>query len=288
MSTYDEDFDEIYADDEESEESQYLVFSAAENKYAVPALEVREMLPPQKVVQIPDAPPWIRGVVNVRGVTFSLIDFRKRIGGQSMYEIQTDLLGQLDARKQEHIHWLDQLEYSVSNNTDFEGEVNPHKCKFGQWYDNYSSDNAAVKLELKKFDKPHRAIHETARHALELKNAGKQQEAIDLINARRNNELNRMITLFATLKQHIKTSHKEVVVLIENSAHRFAIAVDRVESVETLETDEEVGLEGFQSDQHSFARNAQVAKRNGGEEIVYIVATDWIFSGSEELQVPQQ
>lgn len=224
MSTYDEDIDDIYSDDEENEETQFLIFLTAENKYAVPALEVREMLPPKKEVKIPDAPRWVRGVVNVRGETFTLIDFRKRIGGRSVYEMQTDLLNQLDTRQQEHIHWLDQLEDSVANNTDFEGEVNPHKCKFGQWYDNYVSDNAAVNLELKKFDKPHRAIHETARHALDLKNAGKQQEAIDLINARRNNELDRMITLFSTLKQHIETSNKEVIVLIENSTHHYALA----------------------------------------------------------------
>ncbi|MFW5712119.1 MAG: chemotaxis protein CheW [Spirochaetota bacterium] len=286
MSTYDEEFDDIYSDDEENEDSQFLIFSAAENKYAVPALEVREMLPPQKVVQIPGAPPWVRGVINVRAETFTLIDFRSRIGGQSINEVNAELLRQLEVREREHVHWLDQLEAAVAEDAPFEGEIDPHRCKFGQWYDNYVSDNAAINLQLKKFDQPHRTIHETARHALELKDSGKQQAAVDLINARRNNELDRMRNLFHTLKEQIKTSYKEVVVLIENSEQHYAIAVDRVESVETLETEDEVGLHGFQSRQDSFARNAQIATRKGGDEIVYIVDTVWIFSGSESLELP--
>lgn len=288
MSTYDEEFDDIYSGDEESEETQFLIFSAAENKYAISALEIREMLPSQKVVSIPDAPKWVRGVVNVRGETFTLIDFRSRIGRQSMFEVNEELFSQLEAREKEHIQWLDQLEAAVAEDIPFAGEVDPHKCKFGHWYDNYVSDNAAINLQLKKFDQPHRAIHDTARHALDLKAAGKQQEAIELINARRNNELDRMRGLFGSLKEQILTSYKEVVVLIESSVQHYAIAVDRVESVEALDTEEEGGLHGFQSKQNSFARNAQVAKRRDNDDIVYIVDADWIYSGSEALEIPSQ
>ncbi len=286
MSTYDEEFDDIYSDDEESEETRFLIFSAAENKYAVPALEIREMLPPQKVVLIPDAPKWVRGVVNVRGETFTLIDFRSRIGGKSMFEVNEELFNQLEAREREHIQWLDQLEAAVAENTPFAGETDPHKCKFGRWYDNYISDNAAINLQLKKFDQPHRAIHNTAQHALDLKAAGKQQEAVDLINARRNNELDRMRGLFNSLKEQIRTSYKEVVVLIERPVQSYAIAVDRVESVEALDIEEDVNINGFQSKQNSFARNARVAKRRDSDEIVYIVDTEWIYTGSESLEIP--
>lgn len=270
---------------EEADNELYLIFTAGSNKYAIPALDVREMLPPQQVVHLPEAPPWIRGVVNVRKATFTTIDFRKRVGHMSIKEENDDLFNQLAEREKEHIRWIDQLEHSVTDNVPFQGEIDPHKCKFGRWYDNFVSPNAALELHLKKFDMPHKAIHDTAQEILRLKNTDAKQEAMDLINSRRNRELAQLIALFDSLKKQIRTSHKEVIILVENEKNKYALAVDAVESVEPLNADNNTGLEGFQNSKSSFARHSSVSQRRDSQEIVYIVDTDWINHGSEDIRI---
>ncbi len=272
------------ADFEETDNELYLIFSAGSNKYAIPALDVREMLPPQQVVHIPEAPPWVRGVVNVRKATFTTIDFRKRVGQRSIKEENEDLFNQLTKRKKEHIQWIDQLEHSVTDNVPFQGEIDPHRCKFGRWYDNFVSPNAAIELHLKKFDMPHKAIHDTAQEVLRLKNADANEEAMDLINSRRNRELAQLIALFDSLKNQISTSYKEVIILVENEKNKYALAVDAVESVESLNAENNAGLEGFQNSESSFARHSSVSQRIDSQEIVYIVDTDWIYRGGEDIK----
>jgi purine-binding chemotaxis protein CheW len=278
------DFEDIYADDsDETAEHQQLVFSAENVNFALPVTAVREMLPVQEVVHIPNAPEWVRGIINVRSETFRLVDFRKRVGMMGLEEEENALIEELDKREREHKQWIDKLEEAVTNNREFEGETDPHKCNFGRWYDNYQSPNAEVMFELKKFDKPHRAIHKAAEEALALKNEGKHDEAIALIDNRRNGELARLVTLFDTLKATIKSGRKEVIVLVETDTDKYAIVVDKVEVVESLRISGESTLATFQTDARGFARHAQVARREKEDDIVYLVEPGWIIQGAEEV-----
>ncbi len=278
------DYEDIYADDsEDAVENQQLVFSAEDVHFALPVSVVREMLPVQEVVHIPNAPGWVRGVINVRNETFRLVDFRKRVGMNGLEDEENALIEDLDKREQEHKEWIDKLEEAVTNDREFEGEVDPHKCNFGRWYDNYQSPNTEVMFELKKFDKPHRAIHQAADEALALKNEGKLDDAIALINNRRNGELARLVTLFDSLKASIKTGRKEVIILVETESDKYAVVVDKVEVVETLRISEESTLASFQTDARGFARHAQVARREKEDEIVYFVEPGWIIEGAEEV-----
>jgi len=274
---------DIYEDEEGIQ--QYLIFLAADRYFAVPALSVREMLPLQEIVALPEAPVWVRGVINVRNETFTLVDFRKRIGLAGTEEENDQLVEELNRRELEHMHWLDQLEESINDDIPFEGETDPHRCRFGLWYDTYTAPNVAVQLELKKFDEPHKAVHGTAEKALSLKQEGKVEEARALINKHRKGELARMLTLFGSLKQLIRNSAKEVTVLVEDSGLKFSMVVDGVESVETLESEENTALKSFQQEDGKFVHHTRVAKRGESGTIVYIVNPAWIIEGGD-YQVP--
>ncbi len=282
------DFDDIYADDEQDEvDSQQLVFSAEDVHFALPISAVREMLPGQGVIHIPNAPAWLRGVINVRKETFRLVDFRKRVGMTGLEDEENGLIRELEQREQEHKDWIDKLEEAVSNDEDFQGEIDPHKCKFGRWYDSFQSPNTEVMFELKKFDKPHKLIHRTADEAIALKNEGKTEDAIALIDARRNGELARLVELFESVKKSIKEGRKEVIVLVETEDDKYAIVVDKVEVVETLRVTEDSTLASFQKNAEGFARHSKVARREKEDEIVYLVEPSWVVSGAESVAVSQ-
>ncbi|MFO7850786.1 MAG: chemotaxis protein CheW [Spirochaetia bacterium] len=282
------DYDDIYADDsEEQDQERHLVFLAGDVHFALPISKVREMIPHQNFIQIPNAPNWVRGVINVRNETFRLVDFRKRVGMSGLEDEENSLIAELEEREREHKNWIDSLEEAVKNDQPFTGEIDPHRCKFGQWYDSYKSDNTDVNFELKKFDKPHKAIHATADEALKLQKEGKTEQAISLINQRRDGELARLVQLFESVKRYIKEGRKEVIILIETADDKFAVVVDKVEVVENLRVSEESTLSSFQKDKKGFARHAQVARREKEDEVVYLVEPSWIIEGAEELAVPE-
>jgi purine-binding chemotaxis protein CheW len=59
---------------------QYLTFTVADDEYAVDILKVREIVELGAVTKVPSTPPWIRGVINLRGAVVPLIDLAVKFG----------------------------------------------------------------------------------------------------------------------------------------------------------------------------------------------------------------
>jgi purine-binding chemotaxis protein CheW len=74
--------DDLDALDEEdgSLEHTYLTFHVEGEEYAVPVVNVTEIVRLQKTFAVPDVPSYIRGVINLRGKVIPLLDVRDRFG----------------------------------------------------------------------------------------------------------------------------------------------------------------------------------------------------------------
>lgn len=59
---------------------QYLRFALADGAYAVPIDAVREILELAPITPLPQMPPFIRGVMNLRGAVVPVIDLAARYG----------------------------------------------------------------------------------------------------------------------------------------------------------------------------------------------------------------
>ena len=59
-------------------QGQYLTFVLADETYGVDILKVQEIRGWQEVTTIPNAPPHIRGVMNLRGAIVPILDLRRR------------------------------------------------------------------------------------------------------------------------------------------------------------------------------------------------------------------
>jgi purine-binding chemotaxis protein CheW len=70
-----EDFDE-----EELERDQYLVFSVKSQEFGFQAVQVQEITAVLGATEVPNAPPYVEGIVNLRGQLATLISFRKKFG----------------------------------------------------------------------------------------------------------------------------------------------------------------------------------------------------------------
>ena len=70
----------VHAELSDSIETMYLTFPVADELYGVPIGLVTEIVGLQKIMQVPDVPPYIKGVINLRGKVIPLMDVRLRFG----------------------------------------------------------------------------------------------------------------------------------------------------------------------------------------------------------------
>ena len=59
---------------------QFLSFSLADQAFAVPIEEVREITGIQRFTPVPDVKEFARGVINLRGAIIPILDIRMRLG----------------------------------------------------------------------------------------------------------------------------------------------------------------------------------------------------------------
>jgi purine-binding chemotaxis protein CheW len=65
---------------ESTEQAQYLTFFLAGEEYAIGILRVKEILEYDTVTPVPQTPPAIRGVINLRGSVVPVVDLAAKFG----------------------------------------------------------------------------------------------------------------------------------------------------------------------------------------------------------------
>jgi purine-binding chemotaxis protein CheW len=63
-----------------TEDTQYLTFHLASEEYAVGILRVKEIIPYGTLTKVPQTPPSIRGVINLRGSVVPVVDLVFKFG----------------------------------------------------------------------------------------------------------------------------------------------------------------------------------------------------------------
>lgn len=66
--------------DGEIQELKIVCFRLAGETYAVDIMRVREIIKPQKLSRLPEAPAFVEGVINLRNAFIPVLDLRKRFG----------------------------------------------------------------------------------------------------------------------------------------------------------------------------------------------------------------
>jgi purine-binding chemotaxis protein CheW len=64
----------------EIDESQYITFDLMGESYGIQVLEVQEIVGMQRITHVPHSMPFMKGVINLRGVVVPLVDLRIKFG----------------------------------------------------------------------------------------------------------------------------------------------------------------------------------------------------------------
>lgn len=103
----------------------------------------------------------------------TLIETRDISQRWSYYELRHNL----NQRRAEHEAW-------VARARRFESvEFDPTKCKFGQFYYNYRPNHPKLLEVYRKFEEPHRRLHQAGHRAITLHQAGHLEEAAEAMQA---------------------------------------------------------------------------------------------------------
>jgi purine-binding chemotaxis protein CheW len=68
---------------EAEEQHQYLTFLLGEEMFAIGILSIREIIEYGYLTEVPMTPPFIRGVINLRGAVVPVVDLAVRFGRQA-------------------------------------------------------------------------------------------------------------------------------------------------------------------------------------------------------------
>lgn len=64
----------------ESVAAKYLTFRLGGAEYGVGILQVREIVAPTSITPVPQTPPYVRGVMNLRGRVIPVVDLGEKLG----------------------------------------------------------------------------------------------------------------------------------------------------------------------------------------------------------------
>ena len=59
---------------------KYLTFALADEEYGLEILKVREIIGMMEITSVPRTPPYVKGVINLRGKVIPVVDLRLKVG----------------------------------------------------------------------------------------------------------------------------------------------------------------------------------------------------------------
>lgn len=74
---------EDFAVNEDTQKNKYLTFHLADEDYGFEIAYVTEIIGIQKITEVPEMPPYVKGVINLRGQVIPVMDVRLRFGMES-------------------------------------------------------------------------------------------------------------------------------------------------------------------------------------------------------------
>lgn len=173
-----------------------------------------------------------------QGETLAYISLWHLFQLNSEYTELFELQELLPKRKQDHVDWMNALEASIYNKTEFTKARDPHSCAFGKWYYNYKTNDVRLDWLISQFEKPHAHIHSLADTLLGLVENGQQQEALQLFNDAKDTVLSRLLELFDAAEDLTAEKQRPVAVIMADGDFRCALGCDAIHDIATVSTDQ--------------------------------------------------
>ena len=133
---------------------------------------------------------WQRGIVVIKDIESKRNDL-------------IELKEKLREMQVAHYHWVDSLREAVRKKGKFEGELDPHKCVFGQWYYSYKLPYPELEALFKSLEEPHKKLHQSGAPVIEAIEQGNASGAEKLSLRTRQVNLPELMKVYGPFMQGI-------------------------------------------------------------------------------------
>ena len=226
---------------EESKSSNlWLTVKLDSQLYAIDSTYVESISLLQEPISVlPDSSIKKPGIIHSRGSVIPIINLRPALGLKTLNEEQDAFDEMLEQRKNDHIHWVHEMERCILEDDTFRLTTDPHKCAFGKWYDTYQTNNQSIAFHLRKIDEPHKKLHETAHLAFECPRQCDDCEREKCLRDQLKEDAHTYKDIVVKLLDEAKVLFREnvrtmCVIVKDKNASLLGLLVDEVLSVETI------------------------------------------------------
>lgn len=208
-----------------------VVFVVQGEKYSISSRYVLHIGVMPKINYMTGLEPYCRGIILFNDHSVPVYDLRKLFGMSSFEEEWDQMIHQ---RMADHRRWVDELEKSVENETEFALTTDPHQCAFGKWYDNFSTDNSYLNLYLKQIEAPHAAIHRTGEAVKKLMREGKKDEALAVVADMKKKYFTKTMEILENMSRVYKDNRREMLIIMQVEGSYLSIVADSISSIKKL------------------------------------------------------
>lgn len=227
---------------EETIQCPSILFRLCGGLYCADSRYVSTIMELPEYTTLPDAPPYITGIFPYRGSSVTMFDLRAALKQPSLSDEFSDFCKMLDARKQDHIDWVNAFEHSIESGEHFSLAADPHKCKLGKWYDTFKTDSSVLSTHLAKLEDPHRKLHELAislEHQKEPGQKGAPKDYQALYQKAHGEYMPKVLDVLEEAKEIFRTREFHEMVLVLSGNTHLGLVVDEILSVETVEEEQQ-------------------------------------------------
>lgn len=210
-----------------------IVFSVGNNRYAMDIENIQRIIQADHLTSIPNAHPFIDGMMSHEDSVIKVMSFRKLISSPSYEDELVALFGKL---KIAHKEWVDALKTSVSTGSTFTKTTNPHMCDLGKWIDGFTSYDDRVSEVLSELVEFHKQLHLKGGEVCEIK-PNNPDEAQRMVDVDINNIFGHTMGALDTFVKELDTvaNSLQKLLIYDSDGKKFAIKVDSIEDIAHVE-----------------------------------------------------
>ncbi len=215
----------------------YIIFKIAGSLYCINSKYIQTIVQLPDYSTIPAAPANVTGMFRYRDQVIQMLDLRVTFGLKSISDECRDFEQMIEARKQDHINWVKELERFIEEGGTFHLAKDPHQCALGKWYDNFVTDNSTVAFHLRKIEEPHKKLHLAAEEAERCKkdcdNCTQNECLLQVLKRVKEESMPTILKLLDQTKDLFRsTVYKEMVLILDGV--KWGIVVDEIVAVDDL------------------------------------------------------
>lgn len=215
---------------------EVITFYEGQTQYATPVSAVRYIEQDRrKTTRIEFNKELGAEVTTYQNKPVPIFDFAGLMGCEAEYIKNIKLMQLLDDHEKDHRNWMISLEESLRSGSEFTLARDPNLCKFGQWYNDFKSEDELLADIMEDFDGPHRHIHAPVDRLLAMRDAGEQEEALVELEKVKVTSFVKLMNLFKAAKDRIENITRPILIFIDTESKMVAIRLNAISDIVTYQ-----------------------------------------------------